>query len=189
MREKYESLSLATLKDLAKARGLKGISTLRKPDLIERMLQEDEKEASVKEAAVTENAAKEAESKREESNAEPARTESENTDLHMRPVTEKHIRSAVITESAIIIIRNVITIRTVVIITRNVTAIRNEIITRKATVIRSIRRQIQHSLTVGRRLTAFWKSCRMDMDLSAARIIFREKMIFMYLRPRSAVLI
>ena len=43
MREKYESLSLATLKDLAKARGLKGISTLRKPELIERMLQEDEK--------------------------------------------------------------------------------------------------------------------------------------------------
>ena len=32
MREKYESLSLATLKDLAKARGLKGISTLRKPE-------------------------------------------------------------------------------------------------------------------------------------------------------------
>ena len=30
MREKYESLSLATLKDLAKARGLKGISTLEK---------------------------------------------------------------------------------------------------------------------------------------------------------------
>ena len=44
MREKYESLSLATLKELAKARGLKGISTLRKPALIERMLQEDEKE-------------------------------------------------------------------------------------------------------------------------------------------------
>mgnify|MGYP000225910043 CR=1 FL=1 len=45
MREKYESLSLATLKELAKARGLKGISTLRKPALIERMLQEDEKGA------------------------------------------------------------------------------------------------------------------------------------------------
>ena len=44
MREKYESLSLATLKELAKARGLKGISTLRKPALIERKLQEDEKE-------------------------------------------------------------------------------------------------------------------------------------------------
>ena len=50
MREKYESLSLATLKDLAKARGLKGISTLRKPELIERMLQEDEKESTGGEA-------------------------------------------------------------------------------------------------------------------------------------------
>lgn len=46
MREKYESLSLATLKELAKARGLKGISAMRKPELIERMLQEDEKEAA-----------------------------------------------------------------------------------------------------------------------------------------------
>ena len=43
MKEKYESLPLATLKDLAKARGLKGISTMKKADLIERMLEEDEK--------------------------------------------------------------------------------------------------------------------------------------------------
>ena len=44
MREKYESLPLATLKDLAKARGLKGISTMKKAELIERMLEEGEKE-------------------------------------------------------------------------------------------------------------------------------------------------
>ena len=44
IREKYESLPLATLKDLAKARGLKGISTMKKAELIERMLEEDEKE-------------------------------------------------------------------------------------------------------------------------------------------------
>ena len=44
MREKYESLPLATLKDLSKARGLKGISTMKKAELIERMLEEDEKE-------------------------------------------------------------------------------------------------------------------------------------------------
>ena len=75
MKEKYESLSLATLKDLAKARGLKGISTLRKPDLIERMLQEDEKEASVKEEAATENTVKESEARKEESNAVPVRQE------------------------------------------------------------------------------------------------------------------
>ena len=47
MREKYESLSLAVLKDLAKARGMKGISTLRKPALIERMLEEDVKESDI----------------------------------------------------------------------------------------------------------------------------------------------
>ena len=48
MREKYESLSLAVLRDLAKSRGLKGISTLKKAELIERMLQEDEKDAADK---------------------------------------------------------------------------------------------------------------------------------------------
>ena len=45
MREKYESLPLVQLKGIAKARGLKGISTMRKPELIERMLEEDKKEA------------------------------------------------------------------------------------------------------------------------------------------------
>ncbi|MCI7322153.1 MAG: transcription termination factor Rho [Lachnospiraceae bacterium] len=44
MREKYESLSLVVLKDLAKARGLKGISAMKKGELVERMLQEDEKD-------------------------------------------------------------------------------------------------------------------------------------------------
>ena len=48
MREKYESLSLATLKDLAKARGLKGVSALRKPELIATMLHEDELEGETK---------------------------------------------------------------------------------------------------------------------------------------------
>ncbi len=44
MREKYLSLSLGSLKELAKARGMKGISTLKKSELVERLLQEDEKE-------------------------------------------------------------------------------------------------------------------------------------------------
>ena len=43
-REKYESLPLATLKELAKSRGLKGISSLKKADLIEEMLKADEEE-------------------------------------------------------------------------------------------------------------------------------------------------
>ena len=48
-REKYESLPLVTLKELAKARGLKGISTLKKLELVEEMLKEDER-ISAKEA-------------------------------------------------------------------------------------------------------------------------------------------
>ena len=43
-REKYESLPLATLKDLAKARKMKGISGMKKGDLIDAMLALDEKE-------------------------------------------------------------------------------------------------------------------------------------------------
>ncbi|WP_075681618.1 transcription termination factor Rho [Roseburia sp. 831b] len=48
MREKYESLSLTVLRDLAKARGIKGISSMKKADLIDRMLELDEKEKESK---------------------------------------------------------------------------------------------------------------------------------------------
>ena len=44
MREKYESLSAGELREVAKARGLKGISALRKDELVQRMLEEDAKE-------------------------------------------------------------------------------------------------------------------------------------------------
>ena len=57
MREKYESLPLATLKDLAKARGLKGISTMKKAELIERMLEEDEKDKQASKETVKEMSA------------------------------------------------------------------------------------------------------------------------------------
>ncbi len=43
-REKYESLPLATLKDLAKARKMRGISGMKKGELIDAMLALDEKE-------------------------------------------------------------------------------------------------------------------------------------------------
>ena len=53
MREKYESLALANLKELAKVRGIKGASTMKKSDLVEAMLKEDEKDkAAGKEVAV-----------------------------------------------------------------------------------------------------------------------------------------
>ena len=44
MREKYESLPLATLRDLAKAREMEGVSTLKKAELVEAMLEQDEKD-------------------------------------------------------------------------------------------------------------------------------------------------
>ncbi len=58
MREKYESLSLAALRDIAKARELKGISTMKKADIIELMLAEDEKDKAkeVKEEVKNEKA-------------------------------------------------------------------------------------------------------------------------------------
>ncbi len=45
MKEKYESLSVTVLRDLAKARGLKHLSGLKKSELVEVMLAEDKKEA------------------------------------------------------------------------------------------------------------------------------------------------
>ncbi|WP_075720383.1 transcription termination factor Rho [Roseburia sp. 499] len=49
MREKYESLSVTTLREVAKARGLKNLSGLKKSELVELMLQEDEKTAKEEE--------------------------------------------------------------------------------------------------------------------------------------------
>ena len=43
MREKYESLALADLRAIAKNRGIKGTSGLKKAQLVELMLAEDEK--------------------------------------------------------------------------------------------------------------------------------------------------
>ena len=44
MKEKYESLQLVDLKAVAKARGLKGTSSMKKDELVELMLAEDEKD-------------------------------------------------------------------------------------------------------------------------------------------------
>ena len=55
MREKYESLSLVILKDLAKARGIKITSSMKKADVVEAMLAKDEEEKAAKaEEAVAE---------------------------------------------------------------------------------------------------------------------------------------
>ena len=44
MREKYESLAVADLREIAKTRGIKGTSAMKKAELVEAMLAEDEKE-------------------------------------------------------------------------------------------------------------------------------------------------
>lgn len=58
MREKYESLALTQLKELAKVRGLKGTSAMKKAELVEAMLAEDERLKKLEEEkAVSEAAA------------------------------------------------------------------------------------------------------------------------------------
>ena len=54
MREKYESLALVNLKELAKARGIKGTSAMKKAELVEAMLQRDEEDAAKEEETVKE---------------------------------------------------------------------------------------------------------------------------------------
>ena len=44
MREKYESLSVGILKELAKARNIKHVSSMKKAEVVEAMLALDEKE-------------------------------------------------------------------------------------------------------------------------------------------------
>lgn len=51
MREKYESLAVHDLKEIAKTRGIKGISTMKKAAVVEAMLALDEKERAEKEGA------------------------------------------------------------------------------------------------------------------------------------------
>lgn len=56
MREKYESLALADLRGIAKARGIKGTTGMKKADLVEAMLLEDQKEKGTQGVEETPNA-------------------------------------------------------------------------------------------------------------------------------------
>ena len=69
MREKYESLSVTVLRDLAKARGIKGTSAMKKADLVEAMLAQDEIDKQ------NESANAEKASEQEAPKARPAREE------------------------------------------------------------------------------------------------------------------
>lgn len=69
MREKYESLALVQLKELAKVRGLKGTSTMKKAELVEAMLAEDER---LKKLEAQEKAAKEQEESAKNKETQPS---------------------------------------------------------------------------------------------------------------------
>ena len=78
-REKYESLSLTALKDIAKARNIKGISLMKKSELVDAMLALDTKEATA-------------------SAAKPEKT-SESEEKPKKPIAEEDRRLAVGEES------------------------------------------------------------------------------------------
>ena len=79
MREKYESLALAQLKELAKVRGIAGVATMKKAEVIEAMLAEDEKDKA-KEGQAKEEPAKEAAPARETIPAREATATRENAE-------------------------------------------------------------------------------------------------------------
>ena len=68
MREKYESLSAVVLRDLAKARGLKNISGMKKSDLVDLMVAEDERQSKEENTKQREQT-----SQREQAQQRPAR--------------------------------------------------------------------------------------------------------------------
>ena len=162
MREKYESLSLVVLKDLAKARGLKGISTMKKGELIDRMLQEDEREKEAAPKAKTVYTARTAsgqegrkhtpKQRREE---HPSHTEEHSSPEHGENVHASQEQTYKVQED------------------NDSAAIKEDIV--------SLDSEIQRAV--------FWKLWQTDSVLSAVKTICRENMMFMWHRPRSADLI
>ena len=81
MREKYESLSVVVLRDVAKSRGLKHLSGLKKSELVDLMLKEDEKAAREEEKtpgmAAEEEDTQQAEEEREEKGKQEGKNSSQ----------------------------------------------------------------------------------------------------------------
>ena len=169
MREKYESLSLAVLKELAKSRGLKGISTLKKAALVERMLQEDEKEAQKAHAGEAEHdAEKRSEADKHSESVKHTQTE------HKSEKSEHESRKRIYER------RERPERRTV-----NDTRSTNDPEKQSEEELPEIR--MRHLWTAESREMVFWKLCRTDTDLSVVRIICRVTMMYMWLLLRFVV--
>lgn len=170
MREKYESLSLAVLKELAKSRGLKGISTLKKAALVERMLQEDEKEAQKAHAGEAEHGAE----KRSEADKHSESVKHTQTE-HKSEKSEHESRKRIYER------RERPERRTV-----NDTRSTNDPEKQSEEELPEIRKD-EASLDSGEQGMVFWKLCRTDTDLSVVRIICRVTMMYMWLLLRFVV--
>lgn len=129
-REQYESLSAAQLKSIAKTRGLKVSSGMRKSEVVNLMLEEDEKTAQTEKTV-----------QKDETSEKQADKVAENSTYQEGTAEKKEKR---------------MTSHTL----------------------------IWHSWIVEFVSAESWKLCQMDMVLSEAIIIFREKMMFMYHHPR-----
>ena len=95
-REKYESLPLATLKELAKARKMKGVSTLKKADLIEAMISLDEQEDQEKLSEQKESSQEHLKEMQNQNREEKAASELKENKEHReakdkKPETDHHI--------------------------------------------------------------------------------------------------
>ena len=80
-KDQYESLQLSALRDIAKRRGMKGVSALRKAGLIDAMMEQDRKEAIANMEA--------RKAQRAEQSAEPEREEHGGTGREQQPAKEE----------------------------------------------------------------------------------------------------
>ena len=90
MREKYETLALVDLKAIAKSRGIKGTSSMKKEDVINAMVELDEKEKLEKEKALKEEkeSAPKPEKKAKAKKAVKQETETDKTEAVNEPAEE-----------------------------------------------------------------------------------------------------
>lgn len=198
MREKYESLALAELRAIAKSRGMKRISGLKKAELVELMLEEDEKDKEagkdvepkpvlrgMKEpsfaAAANKNERRNkpakpqnAEGQSAENSERPAKEQSAEQQRHTENVTERPAERPA---------------REARPHTENVTERPTERPARNRQRAGLRRRNFRLSLTAVSRRGESLKSCLTVSDLSGVIIFFPVRMMCMWRRARFAALV